>query len=71
MQYKLRNVFTKVPDLALKAILKDRGVKDLDGFLHPSSQCELNPYDLDNIRFAAERLLEHLHKNSNILFVVD
>ena len=39
--------------------------------MHPSSACELNPYDLENIEAAAERLLYHLRKNSKILFIVD
>ena len=71
MRYKLRNNYSTNPDDALKDILKDRGVVEIDKFLNPSFACELNPYDLDNIEDAAELLLKHLRANSNILFVVD
>ncbi len=59
------------PNVALEQILADRGVKDIKNFMHPSPACELNPYDLNNIQAAAERLLYHLRKQSKILFVVD
>lgn len=52
-------------------ILRDRGVKDIDNFLNPSPQCEIDPYQLENIDSAAERYLYHLRKNSSILFIVD
>lgn len=71
MKYKLRKKFPTDSKMALQAILEDRGVEDLENFLHPSQNCELNPYNLEHIVEAAQRLLEHLHKNSNILFVVD
>lgn len=44
---------------------------DLDNFMHPSADCELNPYDLDNIELAADRLLYHLRNGSRILCVTD
>jgi len=72
MKYRLRNNYSTNPDKALKEILQDRGVKDIENFMNPIREnCELNPYDLDNIDAAAERLLYHLRKNSKILFVVD
>lgn len=71
MKYKLRNNYSTNPDKALEQILYDRGVKDLNNFLNPSPNCELDPYLLDNIEEAAERLLMHLRRGSNILFVVD
>ena len=36
-----------------------------------AEECELNPYDLNNIDAAANNLLYHLRKGSRILFVVD
>lgn len=71
MKYRLRNKYTTNPDEALAAILKDRGVEDLNNFLNPSFACELNPYDLENIEDAAEMLLRHLRNDSKICFVVD
>ena len=71
MNYRLRNIYSKDPKQALYDILKDRGVKDIEKFLYPTELCELNPYDLDNIKEGAELLLKHLRNNSNILFIVD
>ena len=56
---------------ALYDILKDRGVEDIDNFIHPSSACELDPYLLDNIDIAAGRLLEHLRQDHKILLPID
>ena len=71
MKYKLRKNFTKDPENAIYEILIDRGVEDLQNFIHPSEKCELNPHDLNNIEAAADKLLFHLRKNSNILLIVD
>ena len=72
MKYKLRKEFSQDPDRALLDILTERGVKNLYAFLNPSfEECELNPYDLENIDAAADMLLRHLKKDSNILFLVD
>jgi len=71
MKYRLRNQYSKNPERALKEILQDRGVQDLENFMYPSKKCELDPYKLDNIELAADKLLEHLRKNSSICFVVD
>ena len=72
MKYRLRKEYSTNPDKALKEILLDRGVQDIENFMNPSAEtCELNPYDLENIDAAADRLLYHLRKDSKILFVVD
>jgi single-stranded-DNA-specific exonuclease len=71
MKYRLRNNYSTNPDKALKEILKDRGVIDIENFMNPTQNCELDPYNLVNIDSAAERLLYHLRKNSKILFIVD
>ena len=71
MKYKLRNIFPKNPETAIQAILQARGVTDIDNFLHPTAECELNPYNLENIEAAATKLLEHVRKGSKILLVVD
>ena len=49
MKYRLRNKYSTNPDKALKEILQDRGVQDVENFLNPSSACELDPYKLKNI----------------------
>ena len=71
MKYRLRNNYPTDPELALSAILQDRGVQDIHNFLHPTAECELSPYLLNNVREGADMLLEHLRKKDRILFVVD
>lgn len=71
MKYKLRGQFTKNPDRAMEELLKFRGVKDIDTFMNPTESCELNPYDLNNVKEGANMLLTHLRKKNAILFVVD
>ena len=71
MKYRLRKEYSTNPDKALKELLQDRGVADIENFLNPTKDCELNPHHLKNIDAAAERLLHHLRRNSDILFVVD
>lgn len=71
MNYRLRNNYTTDPKYALEEILKDRGVKDVENFLYPTKNCELDPYGLENIDLAAEMLLKHLRADSKILFVID
>ena len=71
MNYRLRKQYTRNPNKALQEILIDRGVKDIDNFLEPTSKCELDPYALENIDLAADMLLRHLRNDSRILFVID
>ena len=71
MRYRLRKEYSTNPDKALKELLQDRGVTDIENFLNPTSACEFNPHLLNNIDIAAEKLLYHLRKNSDILFIVD
>ena len=71
MRYRLRKEYSTNPDKALKELLQDRGVQDIEQFMNPSMLCENDPYQLENVDAAAEMLLRHLRKNSKILFVVD
>lgn len=71
MIYRLRNNYTTDPDYALQEILIDRGVKDIENFLYPTSKCELDPYKLENIDLAADMLLRHLRADNKIMFIVD
>ncbi len=71
MKYKLRKEYSTNPNRALKELLQDRGVEDVDNYLNPSAKCELDPHRLKNIDAAAEKLLYHLRRDSDILFVVD
>jgi single-stranded-DNA-specific exonuclease len=72
MNYKLRNAIQpRDIETCLEDILTLRGVEDIESFLNPSSMCELNPFNLDNVEEGAEMLLNHLNRKSRICFVVD
>ena len=71
MRYRLRKEYSTNPDKALKELLQDRGVQDIEQFMNPSILCENDPYQLKNIDAAAERLFHHLREKHKILFVVD
>ena len=70
LNYKLRNNFSKTEN-CLNEILMARGVEDVEKFLHPTEQNELDPYLLTNIEKGRDLLVKHLKANSKILFVVD
>ena len=71
MNYRLRNNYSKEPDKAIIDILKDRGVKNVEAFVNPTKESENNPYDLDNIKEAAEKLLYHLQQDNSICILTD
>lgn len=71
MNYRLRNNYSKEPDKAIIDILQDRGVKNVEAFVNPTKENENNPYDLDNIKEAAEKLLYHLQQNNYICILTD
>ena len=71
MKYKLRGNYSKNPEFALEEILTARGVEDIQAFMFPNAECELNPYDLTNIEAGARMLLKHLKNNDSILWIVD
>ena len=70
MNYVLKHNFSKDTE-CLREILEQRGVENVDESLKPSKECELNPYNLENIREGADMLLRHLRNDSGILMVVD
>ena len=67
MKYKLRNTYTQDPIQALPQILQDRGVVDIENFMKPSRQCELDPYKLKNVKEGADLLLSHLRNMGRLL----
>lgn len=71
MRYRLRKEYSTNPDKALKELLQDRGVQDIEQFMNPSMLCENDPYQLKNVNAAAEMLLHHLRKKHKILFIID
>ena len=70
LNYKLRNNFSKTEN-CLNEILMARGVEDVERFLYPTEQNELDPYLLNNIEKGRDLLVKHLKANSKILFVID
>ena len=71
MNYRLRNIYSQEPNEAITDILHDRGVKNVNAFINPTKESENNPYDLNNIKEAAERLLYHLQHDSYICILTD
>ena len=53
MNYVLKHNFSKDTE-CLREILEQRGVENVDEYLKPSKECELNPYNLENIRKGAD-----------------
>ena len=70
LNYRLRGNFSKNEN-CLADILTNRGVEDLEAFLHPTSQNLFNPYNLENIEKGRDLLIKHLEKGSKICFVID
>lgn len=70
MLYKLKGHFS-TDENCLYDILEDRKVEDIEKYLNPSEDCELNPYDLDNVKEGIEMLMRHLRAKSRILFLID
>ena len=53
MRYRLKKKYSTNPDTALREILQDRGVEDLEHFMNPGPECALSPYNLNNIGASA------------------
>ena len=71
MNYKLRDGNRQVNiETCLEDILTLRGVEDIESFLNPTKDCELNPFNLENIEEGAEMLLHHLRGKSKICFII-
>ena len=71
MNYKLKYNLTHSAENCLNELLMARGVENIDGYVNPSVQYELDPYLLDNIKDAAKLLYKHLEDDSSILIVQD
>lgn len=71
MNYKLKENLPHDPTTCLGWILSARGVDDIEEYVKPSKQSELNPWDLDNIDDAAKALIWHLTKGDEILLITD
>lgn len=55
----------------IKTILENRNIEDVELFLHPKKQNELNSFNLYNMRQGAEVVLAHLLVNNNGAILVD
>ena len=71
MNYKLKYNLTHSPEDCLVELLTARGVENIEGYMNPSKEYELDPYLLDNISEAADLLFKHLENDSSILIVQD
>lgn len=70
MKHKLVNSYIK--ENYIENLLKERGVEDVEKFLHPSWSDIQDPFDLDNMEKGIRALLDVVEKdNSRILLIVD
>lgn len=70
LNYELRYNFPRDAS-CLRDILRQRKVEDVDKFLHPTADCELNPTLLDNVDKAIDVMWKHIKKGNRICIVVD
>lgn len=49
----------------------DRGIKNTEKYIHPTTENENNPYDLENISEAADMLIRHLRADDKITIIID
>ena len=71
MNYKLKWELPHDATTCLGWLLGVRGVENIEGYVYPSKDYELNPRLLDNIDDAAKLLKKHLDNDSSILIVQD
>lgn len=70
MKHKLVNSYIK--ENYIENLLKERGIEDVEKFLHPSWSDIQDPFDLDNMEKGIRALLDVVEKdNSRILLIVD
>ena len=70
MKYKQNNDI-KIDNNFLENFFKNRGIDDLQHFLHPQKTDLIDYLLLDNIVTAAKTLLAHIENNSKIFLIVD
>lgn len=71
MKYRQSQYLSKDANTCVAEILRARGVENIEAYMRPNQEYENDSMLLDNIEVAAKRLVEHLNKNSSILFVTD
>ena len=71
MYYRLKHELPHDATTCLGWLLDSRGINDIEEYVKPSKQSELDPHLLDNIDAAADKIIEHMEEESNVLFVVD
>ena len=71
MYYRLKHELPHDATTCLGRLLDSRGIDDIEEYVNPSKQSELDPHLLDNIDAAADKIIEHMEEESNVLFVVD
>lgn len=70
MKHKLVNSYIK--ENYIENLLKERGIEDVEKFLHPSWSDIQDPFALDNMEKGIRALLDVVEKdNSRILLIVD
>lgn len=55
----------------IEMVLQNRGIENVDTFFEHSWDCVQEPYALDNIKLAAERIIGHLKTAKTVAMLVD
>lgn len=55
----------------IEQVLANRGIKDFENFFNLDWDCVQSPYDLDFINEAADKIIDHVKRNSKIAILVD
>lgn len=71
MNYKLKHNLPHEPMTCLGWLLDARGVEDIEEYVSPTSESELDPYLLDNIEEAARCVKKHLDEDNEIVMLID
>lgn len=67
---KIRQIGNYDGDI-IKTIIENRNIDDVDLFLNPTDENDLDAFDLNNMRVGTEILLAHIIADSNISILVD
>lgn len=71
MKYKLYDENDNVLESPIYRVLRHRGIENPKEYLSPNKNFILSAYDLDNIKCAIDKFIEHIEKRSKIAILVD
>lgn len=71
MKYKLAQHLSTQAENCIQDILRARGVENIQAYMYPTNEWENDAHKLEHIDEAAQKLIEHLKKDSKIVVIVD